>query len=133
MIPLAKKGPPFRLILCAIFGSLAGNGCFETGVAGTATTTGNTVSARVVLSDGNPAAGATVSLRQSGFIPPGVPGFQGGSELNSQKFRPSRLDFFSFRYRRTSPFGLEPTVMLLKRVRVPTSITLTVPAAWFVT
>ena len=79
MIPFAKKGPSFRLALCAVLVGLTVNGCFETGVAGTSTTTGNTISARAMLSDGNPAAGATVSLRLSGFVPPGVPGFRRGS------------------------------------------------------
>lgn len=52
--------------------------CFDTQVAGTSTNTGNTISARVMLSDGRPASGAKVSVRESAFLPPGVPGYRTG-------------------------------------------------------
>lgn len=54
------------------------NGCFDTRVTGTSTNTGNTISARAMLSDGSPAKGAKVSVRESGFMPPGVPGYRTG-------------------------------------------------------
>ena len=48
------------------------HGCSDNQVAGTSTNTGNTISARALLSDGSPAKGAKVSIRESGFMPPGI-------------------------------------------------------------
>ena len=54
---------------------LALAGCFDNRIAGgTGTVTGNTVSARVVLPDGAPAAGARVTLFPLEYVPDAVPG-----------------------------------------------------------
>ena len=55
------------------------HGCSDNQVAGTSTNTGNTISAQAMLSDGSPAKGAKVSIRESGFMPPGVPGYRVGA------------------------------------------------------
>ena len=54
-------------------------GCSDNQVAGTSTNTGNTISARVLLSDGSPAKRAKVGLREIGSMPPGVPGNRVGA------------------------------------------------------
>lgn len=67
-----NPGIQSRVLLIAFI--LSANGCFDTTVSGTSTTTGNTISARALLSDGSPASGAKVAVRQSGFMPAEVPG-----------------------------------------------------------
>lgn len=86
-LPLPARSHAARACLAAA-ALLVGNACFDPQTAGTTTTTGNTVSARVLLSDGRPAAGAEVEVRPSGWLPAGIPGSRGG-QFSAEAFADS--------------------------------------------
>ena len=72
MMRIGMAVPAFLAFLILI-------GCSDNQVAGTSTNTGNTISARALLSDGSPAKRAKVRLREIGSMPPGVPGNRVGA------------------------------------------------------